>query len=169
MSSQYVRVAGNIYGPFSPEQLGQMRNAGRVNDQTEISTDRVTWRQLGGSVSAAPNHGSMPFASDRGSVGRQQDTKGYLERLRNQTRYPFYRTVVLVASILGYVAAAIPLVALAVRVLWFGLGSITIVQPVAAVVGSVLLVVVVTVAREVASMFADFVDSTLMRHAKDDR
>jgi hypothetical protein len=169
MSSQYVRVAGNIYGPFSPEQLGQMRNSGRVNDQTEVSADRVTWRALGGNVNVAPNVIPIPLGSDGDTVGRQQDMKGYLERLRNQTHYPFYRTVVLVASVLGYVAAAIPLVALTVRVIWFGLSSITILQPVAAVIGSVLLVVIVTVAREVASMFADFVDSTLMRHAKDDR
>jgi hypothetical protein len=168
MSGQYVRVAGNVYGPFSTDQLAQMRTAGRITDQTDVSADRSTWRPLGSGAAAPPPVASPHASLAAMSVGSDgpEATKRYLERLRRQTRYPFYRTTVFVASILGYVVAAAPIVGLVLQILWFGLGSIGILQPLAAVAASVLVIVIVTVAREVASMYADFVDSTLAEHAR---
>ena len=172
MSSYFVRMSSNMYGPFSREQMLQMSSAGRINGQTEISVDRVSWSPaatiLEGPNVRPPNAPVAPFGPGVPSLmmSTSADKKKYLELLRNNTRYPFYRTTILICSILGYVVAALPLVAFVIRVLWFGLGSVLIYEPFAAVFAAGLIAALVTVLREMFSMYADFVDSTLEHHSK---
>jgi hypothetical protein len=73
---------------------------------------------------------------------------------------------VLVAAVVGYMTAAAPVLVYCARIIWFGLSSFEPYELVAAAVLSGLLAILVTVLREVASMFADLVDSTLDHHAR---
>lgn len=169
MSSYHVRIAGSVYGPFSREQLGQMATANRINPTTEVSTDRVTWQPASTVVDGAswrtPSGGGGNQAEVAVVVGAAPDTAAYLESLRARTRYPFYRTTILVASILGYIAAAAPVLFFLAKIVWFGLSSVQPYEPFAVIIGSGMVAVFVTVAREMFSMYADFVDSTLNHHA----
>lgn len=169
MSSYHVRISGNIYGPFNREQLAQMATAGRIKANTEVSTDRTTW---GPASAVLDGVAPRPTGGDggspevrRGSTSPAPETGRYLEVLRARTRYPFYRTTILVASILGYVAAAAPVIFFLGKIIWFGLSSVESYEPFAVIIASGLVAVFVTVAREMFSMYADFVDSTLDHHA----
>lgn len=173
MSSYFVRMSGNMYGPFNRDQMLQMTSSGRINGQTEVSLDRVNWSPaaavLEGPASRPPNAPAAPFGTGGSAslaMSSSADKKRYLELLRNNTRYPFYRTTILICSILGYVVAALPLIAFVVRVIWSGLGSVLIYEPFAAFFVAGLIAALVTVFREMFSMYADFVDSTLEHHSK---
>ena len=172
MNSFYAKVSGKVYGPFTREQLMQMASSGRVNAATEVSVDRSTW-STAGAVLGLPS-GIDGFAQS-GAAGPAMptpsrsvaiDSSGYLQILRNHSRYPFYRTSVLVAAVVGYMTAAAPLLIYGARIVWLGLSSFEPYELVAAAVASGLLAILVTVLREVASMFADLVDSTLDHHAR---
>lgn len=169
MSSYHVRISGNIYGPFSREQLVQMATAGRINSKTEISTDRATWGPastvLDGAAARPPSGGSAVPVESGSNSGPAPDTARYLETLRARTRYPFYRTTILVGAILGYIAAAAPVVVFLAKIIWFGLSSVESYEPFAVILASGMVAVFVTVTREMFSMYADFVDSTLDDHA----
>lgn len=168
MSSYHVRISGSIYGPFSREQLSQMAASGRINVKTEVSADRTTWvpasTVLDGVASRTPIGGSVG-AGEGAGVSGAPDTARYLESLRARTRYPFYRTTILVASILGYVVAAAPVLLFLAKIIWSGLSSVEVYEPFAVIIASGMVAVFVTVAREMFSMYADFVDSTLDDHA----
>jgi hypothetical protein len=168
MSTHYVRISGNVYGPFSREQLGQMATAGRINANTDLSADRVTWRPASALLDGIPwkaSGGGGNSVEGGGSASVAPDTAMYLESLRARTRYPFYRTTILVASILGYIAAASPVILFLAKIIWFGLSSVESYEPFAVIIGAGMVAVFVTVAREMFSMYADFVDSTLNHHA----
>jgi hypothetical protein len=172
MSVYYVRRSGNIYGPFSREQLSQMLASGRLAPDADVSSDRSAWMPAasivgGGAQPSLPP--ASPGAADLHGAAIGSGAKQYLDRLRKRTQYPFYRTAVLVVTIIGYVGAVAPIVVLILRVAWNGLRSVEAYEPFAAVLGSALAAVFVTVMKEVASMFADFVDSTLMHHSKTNR
>jgi hypothetical protein len=174
MSSFYVRMSGKIFGPFTNDQLQQMRTAGRINGQTEISTDRTAWMPaatvLGTndvSVTNAPQVPTGVGARVAQPIPTASDTKKYLAALRNNTRYPFYRTTILIYSILGYVGAALPIVALVGKVLWLGLSSVEVIEPIGAVIGSGLIAAFVTLFREIFSMYGDLVDSTIDHHYRE--
>jgi hypothetical protein len=172
MSTYYAKVAGKIYGPFTSEQLNQMASSGRINSATEVSTDRAAWTTAGALLSLpvvpdAGTRGPLVAAEPASPVQRASgDSTGYLKLLRNHSRYPFYRTSVMVATVVGYMVAAAPIVVYLGRIAWLGLSSFELYDPVASAVLSGLLAIFVTVLREVASMFADLVDSTLDHHAR---
>ena len=172
MGSFYAKVAGKVYGPFTKEQLMQMASSGRVNAATEVSADRTTWTTAGALLGLAPGPEAFAQAGPVGSAPQNPsrapspDSASYLQILRNHSRYPFYRTSVLVAAVVGYMTAAAPVVVYCARIIWFGLSSFEPYELVAAAVASGLLAILVTVLREVASMFADLVDSTLDHHAR---
>jgi len=172
MNAFYAKVSGKVYGPFTKEQLMHMASSGRLNASTEVSVDQSTWTTAGAvlglgpsveGVSRAGTAGAVPPTPSRGPV---VDSSGYLQVLRNHSRYPFYRTSVLVAAVVGYMTAAAPVLVYCARIIWFGLSSFEPYELVAAAVLSGLLAILVTVLREVASMFADLVDSTLDHHAR---
>lgn len=175
MSMYHVRAAGKVYGPFSTEQLQQLSAAGRLNNQAEVSIDKLSWRPIAevlagaggqpvGGGSAAATVAAGRNVTDAGD--HYGDAGKYLEALRNRTRYPFYRTSILIYSILGYVLAAIPIFGLVIKVFWTGISSVQVYEPFAVILGSALIAAFVTVLREVFSMYADFVDSTLDFHAR---
>jgi hypothetical protein len=171
MSTYYVRNGGKVYGPFTQQQLSQLSASGRVLPQTEVSTDQVRWLPASSVVGTAtptvpPASSGIGPSQESGNGGDGSDTKRYLKRLRERTHYPFYRTVTLIVAAIGYMASAAPLVALGMQVVWNGLSSVEIWQPFAAIVTSGLSGVFVTVLREVASMYADIVDSTVAFHSK---
>ena len=172
MSTYHAKVAGKIYGPFTREQLSQMASSGRINAATEVSTDRVAWTTAGGLLGllAGPDAGTRGPLVDAAPASLIQrasgDSTGYLQLLRNHSRYPFYRTSVMVATVVGYMSAAAPIVVYLGRIAWLGLSSFELYEPVGSAVLSGLLAILVTVLREVASMFADLVDSTLDHHAR---
>jgi len=166
MSTYHVRVAGSVYGPFTHEQLMQLAASGRLQQQSEVSSDRKNWVPAsaitGPTQSAAP--ASSPVDSPRASA--HPDARRYLDALRGRTSYPFYRTTILICSLLGYIVAALPVIGLSVKLLWFGLSSIELFEPFAAVFAAAFIAVLVTVIREMFSMYADFVDSTIEYHSK---
>ena len=171
MSTYHVRVAGNVYGPFSHAQLVQMATAGRVNGQTEISTDRINWTLAASVLGAAnsPSPSPVPTAARGTAAGDNQPLprgRKYLETLRNNSRYPFYRTTVLICSIFGYLIAAAPILGLFFKIVWRGLSSVEIYEPFGAIIAGVFIMVFVTVLREMFSMYADFVDSTIDYHSR---
>jgi hypothetical protein len=172
VSNYYAKVTGKIYGPFTREQLNQMASSGRINSETEVSADRVAWTTAGGllRLPAGPDAGTRGTLVDAAPASPIQrasgDSTGYLQLLRNHSRYPFYRTSVMVATVVGYMFAAAPIVVSLGRIAWLGLSSLEVYEPVASAVLSGLLAILVTVLREVASMFADLVDSTLDHHAR---
>lgn len=173
MSSYHVRIAGSVYGPFTVEQLQQLTAAGRINGQAEISTDRQNWMPvasvLGPGVSrphhTPPANSGTPSTSS-GAVSVAHDAGRYLEVLRNRTNYPFYRTTILICSILGYIVAALPILGLIIKVMWTGLSSMAVYEPFAVLFVAAVIGVFVTVLREMFSMYADFVDSTLEHHSR---
>lgn len=174
MSSYHVRVGGKVYGPFTGEQLQQAAAAGRITGTAEISTDRPgqphAWlpaaQVLGpGSLRGGQPVGAAPNAV-AGSVVATGGTQKYLESLRNRTRYPFYRTAILICAILGYVAAFMPIGLIVFKVVWTGLSSISPYEVIGAVFAAAFIGVLVTVSREMFSMYADFVDSTLDHHSR---
>ncbi|MEI8368137.1 MAG: DUF4339 domain-containing protein [Planctomycetia bacterium] len=172
MSSFYAKVSGKVYGPFTREQLMQMASSGRVNAATEVSADRNAWSTAGAllGLASGPEGYAQPAAAGptmpTPSRSVTIDCSGYLQILRNHSRYPFYRTSVLVAAVVGYMTAAAPVFIYGARIIWFGLSSFEPYELVGAAVASGLLAILVTVLREVASMFADLVDSTLDHHAR---
>jgi hypothetical protein len=166
-------MSGKVFGPFSNDQLNQMRAAGRINGQTEISTDRAAWMPAGSMMGAtdvaAANAPQMPIGAavrSTSAAPSSTDTKKYVAAIRNNTRYPFYRTAIVIYSILGYILAALPVVALIGKVLWLGLSSVEIVEPFAAIIGAGLIAAFVTLFREVMSMYGDLVDSTIEHHSR---
>lgn len=172
MSTYHVRIGGNVYGPFTSEQLQQAAAAGRITGSSEISTDRPgqahAWlpaaQVLGpGSLRNGQSAGSAPAAVSPAVTG---NTQKYLESLRKNTRYPFYRTTILICSILGYVSALLPVVVVVWKVIWTGLSSISPYESIGAVFAAAFIGVLVTVSREMFSMYADFVDSTLDHHSR---
>lgn len=169
MSTYHVRIAGSVYGPFTVEQLQQLSAAGRIDSQADVSLDRTNWMPVGSLLGAASRTQQPPSTHTGTSSGGQSgaiDTRKYLEVLRNRTNYPFYRTTILICSIIGYITAGLPIVALVVRVMWNGLSSMAVYEPFAVLFGAAVIGVFVTVLREMFSMYADFVDSTLEHHSK---
>lgn len=67
---------------------------------------------------------------------------------------------------MGYIVAVLPIVGLIVKVAWTGLSSVEIYEPFAAFLAAGFIAVFVTVAREMFSMYADFVDSTIEHHSR---
>lgn len=177
MTTYHVQIAGSVYGPFTFDQLQQLAASGRINSQAEISTDRQgqphAWMPaasiLGPAVTRAAQettHAASPLgpaASTRAATG---DTRRYLETLRNQTRYPFYRTTILICTVVGYFIAVLPILGLLYRVLWTGLSSVQVYEPFAVLFATAVIGVFVTVMREMFSMYADFVDSTIEHHSR---
>jgi hypothetical protein len=174
MSKYHVRIAGSVYGPFTTEQLQQMAASGRLNGQAELSQDRQSWMPAATLLGTAFSHASQAARSTPSSEPTQgarvaipsKSAAGYLASLRNRTHYPFYRTTVLFCSILGYILACLPVLALLFKVVWTGMSSIAVYEPFAALFAAILIGVFVTVIREIASMYADLVDSTLDTHSK---
>lgn len=174
MIKYYVKIAGSVYGPFSVEQLQQMAAAGRIDGTAEVSADRQRWSPVAAVIGAGfgrPVPSAEIVASGAQPSARVADVNtktaaSYLAMLRNRTCYPFYRTTVLVCTILGYIIAGLPVLALLVKVLWTGMSSVAIYEPFAALFAAVLIGVFVTVVREIFSMYADLVDSTLDKHSK---
>lgn len=168
MSEMYVRAGGQVYGPYSQQQFSSLVQSGRVTPQTEVSTDRVSWvpastLQGGG--------GQKPAAGGRSKRSSGSAT-GYLTELRGRTNYPIYRAVVMIFSILGFIAAALPTVSHIFIVLRFGLENYfksvsgqewMIVMP---FFMSALIAVGVKFYQECATMIVDFVDSTIDRNAE---
>ena len=173
MSSYHVRISGSVYGPFTLDQLGQMVAAGRMNGQAELSTDRQKWVPAASVLGTSFPLPKATHAFQTASAGpahnpgaSSPDPRKYLEGLRNKTRYPFYRTTILICSIMGYIVAALPVLGLFGKVIWFGISSIQVFEPFAALFASVFIGVFITVIREMFSMYADFVDSTLDHHSR---
>jgi len=172
MNNYHAKVGGKVYGPFTREQLMQMVSSGRINAATEVSVDRVAWTTAGSVLGLAasadvgprvPSPDGAPPNSAHRSVG---DGSSHLQILRNHSRYPFYRTSVTVAAFVGYMTAAAPILGYLGRIAWLGLSSFEFYELLAVAVVSGLVAILVTVLREVASMFADLVDSTLDHHAR---
>lgn len=94
----------------------------------------------------------------------------YLERLRGRTHYPTYRAVVLIFSVLGYVAAALP--SLAVIVMFVMQGAVEFFErqgpltAIGAFFTSAVVAVLVKFYQEFATMLVDFTDSTIDHHAR---
>jgi hypothetical protein len=163
MSQYFVRSGGQVYGPYSQEQLASLASSGRVTPTTEVSTDRVNWMpastlQSGGASTPKPS------SSSSGDPAR------YLERLRGRTNYPTYRAVVLIFSILGYIAAALPTVAVIATFIMQGAVEFFENQgPLTALMcffGSAIGAVLVKFYQEFATMLVDFTDSTIDHHAR---
>lgn len=169
MSTFHVRISGNTYGPFTTEQLQQLAASGRINGQAEVSKDRQTWTPastiLGASL-ARPTPATVSTPAPTEVTPTKQESKRYLETLRNRTHYPFYRTTILICSILGYLLMALPIVGLGLKIVWTGLSSVEAIEVFGALFAATFLGVFVTVTREMFSMYADFVDSTLAHHSK---
>jgi hypothetical protein len=170
MSNYHVRLGGKIYGPFATDQLQQMAANGRINGSTDVSQDQRNWVPAASILGAgltqtshSPHGGS---SSDGVHGGRAKSAASYLAGLRNRTHYPFYRTIVLICSILGYVIACLPVLALFFKLFWTGMSSIEVYEPFAAFFAALVIGVFVTVIREIASMYADLVDSTLDHHSR---
>lgn len=169
MSMYHVRISGNTYGPFTSEQIQQLAASGKINSQAEVSKDRQTWAPVAsvlGVSLARPAPAATPTPAPAEVLAPNQDAKLYLQTLRNRTHYPFYRTTILICSILGYLVTALPIIALVLKVVWTGLSSVAPVEVFGALFASAFLGVFVTVAREMFSMYADLVDSTLAHHSK---
>jgi hypothetical protein len=169
MSTYHVRISGSTYGPFTPEQLQQLAASGRINGQAEVSRDRQTWAPAATVLGAAltrPASAPIPTPAPADMAMPKQEAKHYLEMLRNRTHYPFYRTTILICSILGYVLTALPIIGLVLKIVWTGLSSVEAIEVFGALFAAAFLGVFVTVSREMFSMYADFVDSTLAHHSK---
>jgi len=163
MSQYFVRSGGQVYGPYSQQQLASLAASGRIAPNTEISPDRVSW---------------MPASTLQGGESGAQSTAApstvspsqYLERLRGRTHYPTYRAVVLIFSVLGYVAAALPSVAVIGMFVMQGAvefferqGPLT---AIGAFFTSAVVAVLVKFYQEFATMLVDFTDSTIDHHAR---
>jgi hypothetical protein len=166
MSIYHVRVAGSVYGPFTLEQLTQLAQSGRLQPQSEVSLDRISWMPASALLGPAPSHAQTSTKATPLRNTSHSDVRRYLDGLRGSTRYPFYRTTILICSILGYITAALPIIGLTIKVIWFGLSSLEIFEPFAALFATAFIAVFVTVLREMFSMYGDFVDSTLDYHSR---
>jgi hypothetical protein len=169
MSTYHVRIAGNTYGPFTSEQLQQLAASGKINGQAEVSKDRQTWAPVAtviGTAVSRPSSATIPVPAPAEAPAPKQEARLYLETLRNRTHYPFYRTTILICSILGYLVTALPIIGLVLKIVWTGLSSVIPIEVFGAFFASAFLGVLVTVAREMFSMYADLVDSTLAHHSK---
>lgn len=163
MSQYFVRSGGQVYGPYSQQQLSSLAGSGRIAPNTELSTDRVTWMPAstlqGGDV-------GTHSAATSSTVSPSQ----YLERLRGRTHYPTYRAVVLIFSVLGYVAAALPSVAVIAMFIMQGAVKFFEQQGPLAAIGaffsSAVIAVLVKFYQEFATMLVDFTDSTIDHHAR---
>lgn len=162
MSGMYVRSGGQIYGPYSQQQLAAMLSSGRITPTTEISADRVTWMQA---ASIQSRHAAAARPT-RGSAS------GYLTDLRGRTNYPIYRAVVMISTILGFIVAAAPVIVHIVVILNMGFQRyFESVRGEEWRVGlpffiAALAAVGVKFYQEFATMLVDFVDSTIDHNAR---
>jgi len=165
MSQYFVRSGGQVFGPYSQQQLSSLAASGRVTPTTEISTDRVNW--------------SPASTLQGGSSGGQQaaapaavNPARYLERVRGRTHYPIYRAVVLICSVIGYIGAALISIAHVVMIIRMGLDQYFRMiegQPwmvVLPFVMSAVVAVLVKFYQELTTMLVDFTDSTIDYHAR---
>jgi hypothetical protein len=163
MSQYFGRSGGQVYGPYAQEQLASLAASGRVTPTTEVSTDRVNW------VPAATLQGGGA-GGPKAAPASSGDPARYLERLRGRTNYPTYRAVVLIFSVLGYIAAALPTIGVIVTFIMQGAVEFFENQgPVVAIAcffGSALGAVLVKFYQEFATMLVDFTDSTIDHHAR---
>lgn len=166
MSQYFVRTGGQVYGPYSQQQLSQLAASGRVTPTTEVSTDRTTW------VPAATLNGGNAAASPPSGGSAAAGPAEYLERIRGRTHYPIYRAVILICSAIGYVGAALISIAHVVNVIRIGLERYFAIiegQPwmvVLPFVSSAVVAVLVKFYQELTTMLVDFTDSTIDYHAR---
>ena len=163
----FLRTNGQIYGPYSQQQLTSMIAAGRLAPTAEVSRDRVHWMPASSLQSGADT-------GPRGGVASppRRTSVSYLASLRGRTNYPIYRAVVFIFTILGFIAAAIPVV---VHV--FNIARLGFERYFESIEGqewmtvlpffiSALTAVAVKFYQEFATMIVDFADSTIDYHSR---
>ena len=91
MNDLFLRTNGQIYGPYSQQQLTSMIAAGRLAPTAEVSRDRVHWMPASSLQSGADT-------GPRGGVASppRRTSVSYLASLRGRTNYPIYRAVVFI-------------------------------------------------------------------------
>ena len=165
MSQYFIRSGGQVYGPYSQGQLSSLAAEGRVVPTTEVSTDRVTWAP----ASSLQPGGTSPQRASSSSSSSNRQTN-YLAELRGRTHYPTYRAVVMIFSILGYIASALPIVG--IIFIFISQGAIRFFEDpgLGVALGAVILSVVVAVSvkfyQEFVTMLVDFTDSTIDYHSR---
>ncbi|MFO0806824.1 MAG: serine protease [Gemmataceae bacterium] len=98
MSRQYfVRDRGRVLGPFTREQLFDMRDRGQLQAYHEVSPDKLSWKAFdllfSGSGSAAPPPVPVPGSSGRVPKGMR----------REQSQESNRTFVIIVVSVLGLI------------------------------------------------------------------
>ena len=109
---------------------------------------------------------SAQLAAGRGGGRRPADVHGFAEQMRSDSLYPFWRKLVGIATVLGYVLAGIMMVAAVVTLFRGSVGA-----GLGGMVAAALIAFMVRVAKELWLMLADLSDASvrLAARAESDR